>query len=187
MDQSSMLNVTEKIVTKTANPAVHWMNLGNLLQSEGESIKDFLMRIRSLAMDYEFSCLACKTDMSGINIKNQFIRSLHNKTLQTDILAKAIQLKTIDDIIKHAEAFETALRNKSQLHSSAEVHATRESSFHKHHQQQQQHQACSRCGSDTHGIMGTPPRHSHCPAWGNSVTHARSPTILLMCATSPQP
>ena len=103
MDESAMLSVTEKIVTKSMNPAVHWMNFGNLLQSEGKSIKDFLVRLRSLAVDCEFSCLACKTDISSINIKDQFIRGLKNETLQTDILAKATQLKTIDDVVKHVK------------------------------------------------------------------------------------
>ena len=68
MDESAMLSVIEKIVTKSVNPAVHWMNFGNLLQSEGKSIKDFLVRLRSLAVDCEFSCPACKTDISSINI-----------------------------------------------------------------------------------------------------------------------
>ena len=34
MDESAMLNVLEKIVTKSVNPAVHWMNFDNLLQSQ---------------------------------------------------------------------------------------------------------------------------------------------------------
>ena len=144
MDESAILEVIEKIVTKSVNPAVHRMHFGNLMQSEGESIKDFLMRIRSLAVDCEFSCPACKTDISSINIKDQFIRGLHNENLQTDILAKAAQLKTIDDIVKHAKAFETALRDQSQLHGSAEAHAARASSLRKRRQQQQpQRQACS--------------------------------------------
>ena len=76
-----MIEVIEKMITKSVGPAVHRMCFGNLMQSEGESIKDFLMRIRSLAMDCEFSCPACKTDISSINIKDQFICGLHNKTL----------------------------------------------------------------------------------------------------------
>ena len=188
MDESAMLEVIEKIVTKSVNPAVHQMHFGNLMQSEGESIKDFLMQIRSLAVDCEFSCPACKTDISSINIKDQFIHGFHSKTLQTDILAKATQLKTINDVVKHAEAFETALHDQSQLHSSAEVHGALASTHRKRRQQQQQQcQACSGCSSDRHGIVGTPPHHPHCPTWGNSVTHARSPTILLLCAASPQP
>ena len=52
MDETAMLNVIEKMVTKIENPTVHWMNFGNFLQSEGKSIKDFLMH--SLAVDCEF-------------------------------------------------------------------------------------------------------------------------------------
>ena len=109
MDDTAMLNYIEKMVTKSVNPTVHRMNFGNLLQSEGESIKDFLVRICSLAVECEFSCPACKTNISSI--KDQFICGLHNETLQTDILAKATQLKTINDVVKHAEAFETALHD----------------------------------------------------------------------------
>ena len=120
---------------------------------KAESIKDFLMRIRPLAVDCEFSCPACKTDISSINIKDQLIRSLHNETLQTDILAKATQLKTIDNIVKHAEAFETALRDQSQLHSSAEVHATCASSLFNatsNNNNNAKHVAVTHMGSWTH-------------------------------------
>ena len=76
-------------------------------------MKDFVVRILSLTVDCEFSCAACKTDNSIINIKDQFIHGLHNKTLHTDILAKATQLKTIHDVVKHAIAFETAVSDQS--------------------------------------------------------------------------
>ena len=170
-----MLNVIEKIVTKSVNPSVHQMNFGNLLQSEGESIKDFVMRIPSLAVHCEFSCPACKTNISSINIKDQFIRGLHNETLQTDILAKATQLKIIDNNVKHPKAFETALRDQSQLHSSTEVHAACVFSLHKHHQQQQQCQACSGCDSFPNRIMGMPPHHSHSPTWGKLCDMCKKP------------
>ena len=101
---------------------------------------------------------------------------MQNDTLQTDILAKATQLKTINDIIKDPEAFETALHDQSQLHSSAEAHATHASSLRKCCQQQQQHhQACSGCGSDTYRMVGTPPRHSHCPTWGKLCDTCKKP------------
>ena len=32
-----------------------------------------------------------------------------------DVLAKADQLKTIEDVVKHAEAYETALRDQQDL------------------------------------------------------------------------
>ena len=131
MDESAMLNITEKIVTKSVNPAVHQMNFGNLLQSEGKSMKDFFVRIISFAVDCEFSYPACKTNISSINIKDQFIQGLHNETLHTDILAKATQLTTNDDVVKQAKAFKTAVRDQSWLHSSAEVHVVHASSLRK--------------------------------------------------------
>ena len=95
-------------------------------------------------------------------------------------------MKTIDDIVKHAEALKTALCDQSQLHSSAEVHAARASSLRKRRQQQQQQrQACSGCGSNTHGIVGTPPRHSHCPAWGKLCDTCKKPNIFAPVCCKP--
>ena len=44
-----------------------------------------------------------------LHVKDQFICELFNNTLQTDILAKAGHLQTLEQLIAHAEAFETAL------------------------------------------------------------------------------
>ena len=63
-----MLEVIEKIATKSMNPAVDQMNFGNLMQSEGKSIKVFLIRICPLTMDCEFNCpvSASKTNLSVV-------------------------------------------------------------------------------------------------------------------------
>ena len=106
-----MLKTIESVVMKRANPAVHQMNFGNLTQHESESIQDFLVCIRTLAIDCEFSCPTCSVNISAMHIRDQFIDGLHNVQLQTDILAKACNLKTVEDIVKHAEAFEIALRD----------------------------------------------------------------------------
>ena len=98
MDENTMLKAIESSVTKSCNPAVHRMNFGNLNQHENEPIKDFLVRLRSMAIDCEFICPSCNHDLSSSNIKDQFLRGLLNETLQTDLLAKASQLKTIEDI-----------------------------------------------------------------------------------------
>ena len=107
LPEDEMLATIESVVTKRVNPAVHRMNFGALIQHESESIQDFLVRIRTLAIDCAFSCPKCEADISKVHIKDQFIRGLHNIPLQTDIFAKSSTLKTIDDVVKHAEAFET--------------------------------------------------------------------------------
>ena len=173
LSEAAMLKTIESVVTKRVNPAVHRMNFGALTQHECESIQDFLVRLRTLAIECEFSCPDCQSDISKVHLKDQFIRGLNNVQLQTDILAKAPTLKTIDDVVKHAEAFETALRDQSQLHGPAEAHAVRTSLYRRQKQQNSQHTTCNGCGSTEHGIPGMPPRHSHCPAWGKTCSFCK--------------
>ena len=178
MNESDMLTAIENIVTKRINPAVHRMNFSNIIQHEGESIQEYLTRLRSSAVDCEFSCPSCDVDISHVNIKDQFIRGLVDDTLQTDILAKASQLKSVEDIVKHAEAWEGALRDQSKLQThDAELSRISDyrrkknnTGYNKNHKLK-----CSGCGSTTHGIPGKPPRHSHCTAWGKECTHCKSP------------
>ena len=169
-----MLETIESVVTKRANPIVHRMNFGNLTQHESESIQDFLVRLRTLAIDCEFACPTCAANISTMHIRDQFIRGLNNVQLQTDILAKADNLKTIEDIVKHAEAFETALRDQSQFQHSADVYAARVSPYRKQKQPNfPPNKTCNGCGSKEHGIPGMPPHHSHCPAWGKTCSSCK--------------
>ena len=153
-----MLKTIESVLTKRANPVVHRMNFGNLTQHESESILVFLVRIRTLAIDCEFSCPTCSVNISAMHIRDQFIRGLHNLQLQTDILAKACNFKTVKDIVKHAEAFETALRDQSQFQHSADVLAARASPYRKQKQQNfPPNKTYNGCGSKDHGIIAPVP------------------------------
>ena len=111
LNETEMLLHIESIVTSQSNPSVHRMTFSAITQSERETMQDFLVRLRSTAQDCEFSCPSCHFDLQSINVKDQFTRGLYNETLQTDILAKAGHLNTLGQIVKHAEAFESALRD----------------------------------------------------------------------------
>ena len=104
VSEKQLLKEIESIVTKRSNPSVHRMTFASLNQSSDESIQEYLVKLRSSAPDCEFTCPNCKFDLSPVHIKDQFIRGLYTESLQTDILAKASQLKTLEEIIKHAEA-----------------------------------------------------------------------------------
>ena len=54
-DESSYLQVIEHIVTKRSNPTVHHMHFGNFAQTPMESIQACLVRLKSAALDCEFS------------------------------------------------------------------------------------------------------------------------------------
>ena len=132
------------------------------------------MRLRTAVVECEYTCPECRFNLSDVNIKDQFVSGLYNETLQTDILAKNNQLVTLTSIIDHAKAYETAMRHQSELHDSAEVRAARMSDYKRKQsngrfrKQSNKQQSCSGCGSNSHGIQGTPERANNCPAWGKT-------------------
>ena len=117
MNEKDILKALKEAVTKHSNPTVHRMKFQNIAQEEGQSSDDFLGKLRIAAVDCEFECSKCKSDESHVRIRDQFIQGLLNVTLQTDILAKANALKTLEDVANHARAFETALRDQNTIQS----------------------------------------------------------------------
>ena len=109
---------------------------------------------------------------------DQFIRGLGNETLQTDILAKASQLKTFEEVVKHAEGFEAAQRDQSQLQTNPEVLALRSSMYQQKKKQlmgpkgnNRGPRKCPGCGSTEHGQWNANDRAEKCPAWGKECEH----------------
>ena len=64
---------------------------------------------KGTAQDCDFTCPICNHDLSDMYIKDQLIKGTANDALQEDLLAKACSLKTLEESINHAEAFEAAL------------------------------------------------------------------------------
>ena len=90
--EDDLLNAIEGIVTKQSNLSAHCLTLSSTLQSPHETI---VVKLKSLAPDCAFACPAYNCDLQFINIWDQFIQGLCNKTLQTDILAKGNHLKEL--------------------------------------------------------------------------------------------
>ena len=194
LHESELLQAIESIVTKVTNPAVHRMGFRNIIQQEGESIKEFVVRLRSAAVDCAFACPSCHFDISATSIKDQFISGLGNNVLQTDILAKADTLLTLEDIIKHSEAFEGALRDQAKLlldnpSTVARISDHRRSKLPPPSRKpaKTDKQQCSGCGSKDHGVFGTTSRRSSCPAWGKICENCKIPNhSATVCRIPPQ-
>ena len=122
LSEADMLRKIKTIVTQKSNSSVHRMAFSSIAQKDGESIKDFTVPLKS-ALDCEVSYPSCSFDLLPMNVKDQFIRGQANDVLQTDILAKANQLKSLEDIVKHAEAFEAVVRDQMKFQDSADVMA----------------------------------------------------------------
>lgn len=126
-----LLEMTEALVTQKSNPMVHRMTFASISQHEDEPIQQYLVRLRSTAIDCNFSCPNCDHDLSDIYIKDQFIKGISNDTLQTDLLAKAGLLKTLNQNICHAEAFESALRDQTAMTDTSDIATVRMSMYRK--------------------------------------------------------
>ena len=182
----SLLGKIEQVVTEKSNPTVHRMNFHNLMQENLETVQNYTIRLKSAAKDCEFSCPKCKEDISDTYITDQFIRGLSNDILQTDILAKADTFKKLEDMIKHAESFEAAVRDQTRLGNPSEIQAVRLSTYRRNkasgpkptaaqnrpaqiHEpyasRASQQRSCSGCGSKTHSNRD---RATACPAWGKT-------------------
>ena len=171
LDEDAALAVIEPIVTIRSNPAVHRKAFGELKQEENQTIKNFVVRLRSAATDCAFQCPndECKQDLSSINIMDQFIRGLNNHNLQAEILAKTNQLKSVDDVIAHAESFEAALRDQTNLANNTinNIDHETDTAFKFSHKKKRNTNntfsppsTCNGCGGEFHN------RTTECKAWG---------------------
>ena len=95
LSEDQLLTTLETIVTQHSNPAVHHLKFTSLTQSENESIENFVVTLKSLVPDCEFTCPDCNHNFQDTHPKDQLIKGLNNGTLQTDILAKANHLKLL--------------------------------------------------------------------------------------------
>jgi len=169
MEETAILDLLEEIVTRRSNPSVHRLGFSNLAQSESEPVKEFVVRLKSSAKDCEFTCPGCKFDLAPNHVKDQLIRGLQNSTLQTDILAKSESLKTLEDVVKHSEAFEAAIHDQSKLQDPSDVMSARVSDFKRMNQtrlnnswtQQQPKAATSQQPPRSSLNRDTPPAEGH--------------------------
>ena len=69
LSETDLLDTIEKVVIRRMNPAFHKMNFRKQIQQDNESIKDYIIRLKSTAVDCEFACPVCKADISETNFK----------------------------------------------------------------------------------------------------------------------
>ena len=135
--------------------------------------------MNAIAVDCEYTCPSCKHDLSPSHIRDQFIKGISNTELQTDILAKAETLPTIEAVVKHAQAHESALQDQVALQdptnevaafhgprrftgSSNRGNRTPQNEGHKY--------PCPSCGSNEHVFRE---RETRCPAWGKTCNYCQ--------------
>ena len=157
------------------------MHFGNITQSPSESIQDYIVRLKSAAMDCEFYCPTCQCDLLPLHVKDQFIRGIFNNNLQTDFLAKAGNLQTLEQLIAHA-AFETALRDQLTLNdTTAPSSISCISDYCKQCQNTptRSSRPCPGCSSHSHGTPGSNDQSTKYPAWDKNCLNCSIPNHFV--------
>ena len=93
--------MVEALVIQRSNPIVHRLAFSSMSQDESEPIQNYLVRLRAVAVDCNFSCPSYEHDLSDIYIKDPIIRGVANNALQADLLAKAGTLKILEQNVRH--------------------------------------------------------------------------------------
>ena len=80
-DPDKLLDMVEVLVTQRSNPIVHHLAFASMSQDKVEPIQNYLVCLRAIAIDCDFTCLSCEYDLADIYIKDQIIRGIANNTL----------------------------------------------------------------------------------------------------------
>ena len=124
-DPDKLLDMVETLVTQRSNPIIHRLAFASMSQDEGEPIQNNLVCLRAVAVNCSFSCPSCEHDLFDIYIKDQIIRGVANDALQADLLAKAGTLETLEQNVRHAEAFESALQDQTSMAGASDITSAR--------------------------------------------------------------
>ena len=180
---------------------VHRIIFASISQHEDKSIQQYLVRFWATATDCNFSCSHCEHDLSDIYITDQFIKGIANDTLQTNLLVKARVLKSLDQNVCHAEAFESALRDQTAMTDTSNIATIRMSTYRRLKNNwtartnrgnndtsttatcnnniagQKHHQVCIGCGSLQLGTPRTSTCHLTCPTCNTCGKHNHFSTV----------
>ena len=149
----------------------------DLISVDNESVQNYLIRLRSGARDGNFICSNCDHGLSNIYIKDQFIRVIAYDALQADMLAKAESLKTLEQILSHAEAFETTMRDQNKISGISDIAGLRTSAYYRQKpdqplpttvETQLPRNMCRGCSSYQHSRTGSGDRPWMFPAWSQT-------------------
>ena len=111
-----------KIVNHISNPVVYRKEFDNLYQSQDEPIREFITRLRSCAIDCNFTCPYDENhDLTDYHIINRIRCGIFDKSLQQELLQKSNELKVLPEISQFCENYESAMKDKNKLSDKSPI------------------------------------------------------------------
>ena len=116
------INAVKSIVSQTSNAAVFRKEFDSMNQLPDETIREYVTRLRSCAMDCNFVCPYDEThDLTDYQLTNRIRSGIFDKGLQQEVLQKSVELKDISTLVQFCENFESAKKDRQKLSSASNI------------------------------------------------------------------
>ena len=174
------LSSIKSTIKHTSNSAVFRKDFGGMNQNNGESVREFITRLKSCALDCEYVCpFDDSHDLTEHHIVERVRCGISDKQLQQDLLQKIDTVKSLSEVVMYCENFESAKEDREKLRNDAprissvnagdlsnEELIAAVSDYKKN--KRDATKKCSYCGFERHD-------KSKCPAQGKSCTKCNRP------------
>lgn len=116
---NNAINAIKTIVSQTSNAAVFRKEFDNMNQLADETIREYVTRLKSCAIDCNFICPHDEThDLSDYHLVNRIRSGIIDKGLQQEVLQKSDELNNITTLVHFCENFEAAKKDRQKLSSA---------------------------------------------------------------------
>ena len=114
------LESIKSIVKYTNNVAIFRKEFDKMDQKGGETIKEYVTRLKTLALDCEFVCpYDDKHDLTDYHIINRLRCGILDKQLQQELLQKSHDMPGLSDVVTYCASFESAKADRDKLNGAA--------------------------------------------------------------------
>ena len=115
------LDAIGKIVLRSSNQAVQWLEFFSVVQGQEESISDYFIKCTQKATDCEFKCPNCAFDLSEFMLLRKLMVGLSDQVLKRQVFQMCDVFKSVDALRAMCCTFEAARRDASGGKSWREV------------------------------------------------------------------
>ena len=115
--EQELMKHIKAVTVRVVHPEVYRQQSFTLKQLDGESITNFVSRLKALLCDFTCQNQTCTTAYSPDMIKSQLIAGTHNPSHQSKVLSEMEILKTLDQVINRLLALESTERAATHFRS----------------------------------------------------------------------
>lgn len=182
--EQDLMQHIKAVAVRAVHPEVYRQQFFTLKQSDGESVTNFISRLKAQAMLCAFTTISscpdqnCHASYSSEMVKSQLIAGTRNPSHQSKVLSEMEVLKTLDQVVSRLLALESTERATTHFRSpflppqSNEVapiiNDRRKPPTSKTNSPGSSR--CAGCGQPHH-----PKGRSSCPAWKKTCNRCKKP------------